>query len=632
MKTPRSSARLVVLIALGFLLGVLTTIAVYWLDILPERGDRTTDIDTSALQAEDGSEVPPTVSPSELTSTTESPVIAILSLDDLAGIKSAFARDLALRHYLAKLSENQIDELFTHFHDHTPDASMSGLPSAITERLASLNPKLALTRVLALDPQSHHEDFVASIFREWSHSNLEEAVSNAAALDENFRQAAAYSIVHERKDLSDEKLQSIARRLGNEQVAATTIALRRIRESIGLPELAWTNLIADLQGDSTHVQDISRVALAWVEKSGPSVLNEVNESLTNTETRLQVLMYVLKAVAKTNPSGAFQFAATLENDPYNMIMEGVAETWARSDPRAALAAASQIEDVSLRSATEDFVVSSWAQESPQDVLEGIDGLPANLRETAIMVALVTLANETPEEAAKLVASLESSSIKFQAAQGIVIRWVHRDHRATVDWLLNEPGIEEHRLQLLHVISGWLVQEDPQFAFTVARAQPFAENESNRPVFGEYGLEAHVVGYLADTDVEGAIELLAQVRPGVTKVLSYQYVAGSLVDAGEIDRAFALFQKVPESERIQLQRAWVSAWARNDPEGLLDSMDRFASRQVKSKAAMGIVAANSFLKTMSDERIEEAKKYLVEEDAKALEEGGSQLLLDLYSGM
>lgn len=326
MKTPRSSARLVVLNALGFLLGVLTTSAVYWLNILPERGDRTTDTGTSALQAEDWSEVPTTVSSLELTSTTESPVITILSLDDLAGIKSAFARDLALRHYLAKLNENQIDELFTHFHDHTPDASMSGLPSAITERLASLNPKLALSRVLALDPQSHHEDFVVSIFREWSHSNLEEAVSNAAALDENFRKVAANAIVQDRTDLSDEKLQSIARQLGNEQIAATTIALRRIREAIGLPELAWTQLIADLQGDPMHVQDISRVALAWVQKSGLSVLNEVNESLINTETRLQVLMYVLKEVAKTNPSGAFQFAATLENDPYNMIMEGVAET------------------------------------------------------------------------------------------------------------------------------------------------------------------------------------------------------------------------------------------------------------------------------------------------------------------
>lgn len=288
--------------------------------------------------------------------------------------------------------------------------------------------------------------------------------------------------------------------------------------------------------------------------------------------------------------------------------------------------------MSLRSAAEDFVVSSWAQESPQDILEGIDGLPANLRETATMVALLTLANETPEEAAKLVASLESSSIKFHAAQGIVIRWVHRDHRATVDWLLNEPGIEEHRLQLLQAINVMLVQEDPEFAFTVARSQPFAESESNTPVFGEYGMEAEVIGFLADTDVDAAIELLAQVRTGITKVLAFQSVAASLVEVGEIDRAFALFQKVPESERIQFHRAWVSAWARNDPEGLLDSMDRFASRQVKSRAAMGIVAANSFLKTMSDERIEEAKKYLVEEDARALEEGGSQLLLDLYSGM
>ena len=64
----------------------------------------------------------------------------------------------------------------------------------------------------------------------------------------------------------------------------------------------------------------------------------------------------------------------------------------------------------------------------------------------------------------------------------------------------------------------------------------------------------------------------------------------------------------------------AAWAGSDPEGVLNSMDRFPSDEIKSRAALVIVSYNQFQKNLTDEQIEEAKTFLTEEDAKTLEKG------------
>ena len=72
-------------------------------------------------------------------------------------------------------------------------------------------------------------------------------------------------------------------------------------------------------------------------------MDQITRSLTNRNVRQQVISNVLSDAANADPAGAFRYALTVENDQYNQCITGVLDTWARSDPHAALAAVSEVE-------------------------------------------------------------------------------------------------------------------------------------------------------------------------------------------------------------------------------------------------------------------------------------------------
>ena len=188
-----------------------------------------------------------------------------------------------------------------------------------------------------------------------------------------------------------------------------------------------------------------------------------------------------------------------------------------------------------------------------------------------------------------------------------------------------------RSELLSSIMYNLVRADPELAMSTALAQPIDEEKSGFGMFGRggMGMELSVISTLAFSDVDKAIELLPRVREGPTKLMSYQMVAQSLLMEDEIDKAFNMVQQVPESDREKLYQAISTSWVATDPKGMLNSMDRFPSKEDRSRAAALLVSTNQYSKTLSDEQIEEAKKHLTDEHARAIEKGDLEVLQSLF---
>ena len=637
MQSNRSPNRFVALITIGFLVGVGCTSAVYWLFVAPSGGSSDQLVDAVVAPpspAEIEPSAPVESSPTEASNTPEPPKFAVRSLDEIASMRSASEQQLALRVLLSDLNEAQVVDLLTQSQDVFEDADRQGLHFAMIQRLAHQNPSRALSLALEMDNGYNTGVFVTSIFGDWAHSNLDEAVSHARTLNQYLKRAALNAIVQERTDLSENTIRAIARDLDNEQIATSAIAQRRIEGAIEDPETTWNELAIDLQDDPENSRTISRVATAWVEESGLSVLDQIYHSLTNTQTRDQVIRSVLAGVAQTDPEGAFNYALTLENDPFNSIASSIAGLWASFDPRAALTAAIGIEKASVRKAVAESVVRTWAFDEPKAVLESVNALPSDLQESAASAALNALTRESPKEAAGLVAAMESGSVKTSSARSVVSVWSDRDHSAALEWILNEPGVEGIRSDLLSSIMHTLVMIDPELAMSTALAQPIDEEESGFGMFGPAGLgmEFDVISSLAFSDVDTAIELLPQVREGPTKLMSYQAVAQSLLMKDEVDKAFNMIQQVPESDRKHVLQALSTTWAATDPKGMLKSMDRFPSQGDRSRAAVLLVMTNQYSKSLSEEQIEEAKKHLTEEHAKAIEEGDAQALQSIFQGL
>ncbi|MCY3883756.1 MAG: hypothetical protein OXG24_02450 [Gammaproteobacteria bacterium] len=618
MKFSQSPSTIFWLISTGIVLGIGLSSVVYWLVIAPENTEHLANtippIPSEPLQ-------PITESQStsdEDTSAPVSPLASISRLDELNDISNAFEQGLALRLLLSNSDESETAALLEQSEATPLMADRSDVQMAIVQRLAHLNPKRALSQLRKLDSQSYPVRYVPNIFREWSQSNLDEAVAHAATMRDDWKGAAVQAIVHRRMDLSDDVLLSIARELGDEQIASSVIVQRKIQKAIGDPEKAWHEIALELQNDQRHMQDISRIASAWVEKSGLPVLDQIAQTLTNGQVRQNVIRNILFDVVNSDPEGAFKYALTIDRDIHNSILRSVASTWARSDPQSALVAAAEVEKKSLRRELVEQVVESWARDKPREVLKVIDSLPKNAQEPATAAAVAKIARNSPKEAATLISAMENSSAKTMAAISVANTWATQDHEAALAWILDEPAIEQDRQQMLSSIMYSLVQIDPQLAMDTALSQPIEEGAVG--MFLGMGMELNVIASLAYSDLDKAIELLPQVREGPTKMQAFAMISGALIQNGEIDEAFNMARQAPESERNQVYMGVAAAWAGSDPEGVLNSMDRFPSDEIKSRAALVIVSYNQFQKNLTDEQIEEAKTFLTEEDAKTLEKG------------
>ncbi len=633
MQTNSSPSRLVVLLTVAFLVGVGCTSAVYWLFVAPDGGSGDQFVDTVVAPAptESDPNTQEQSSPIRVSNTPEPLKFSVRSLDEIASMKSASDQQLALRILLTDLDETQVAELLTQSQEVFEDADWIALHTAIVQRLAQQNPNRALSLVLEMDASHNREGFVSSVYKEWVHSNLDQAVTRAQTLNPYLKRTAASVIVQERTDLSDDTIRALARDLDNELIASSAIAQRRIEEAIDDPETAWNELVIDLQNDPANSRTLVRVATAWVEKSGLGALDQIYHSLTNAQTRQNVIRNVLREVAQTEPDGALNYALTLESDPHHSIVSDIASVWANSDPRSALTAALGIEKTSVRKTVAEMVVRVWALNEPKAVLAGIDALPAYLQERASSSAISSIAGKSFEEAVSLVGAMESGSVKTSSARSVASMWASRDHNAALEWILNEPSVEEIRSELLSSIMHTLVRVDPKLAMSTALAQPIVEDNSILGMIGPGGVgrEFSVISSLAFSDVDKAIELLPQVREGPTKLMSYQLVVQSLLLNDEVDKAFNMVQQVPESDKEKVYQAISTFWATTDPQGMLKSMDRFPSKESRSRAAVLLVSTNQFSKALSEEQVEEAKKYLTDEHAKAIEEGDAGVLQPIF---
>ena len=617
MKSSKSKYYLIAFPVLSFLVGIGLACAVYWLFLNPSKNNQLTDVvvsDTANIGEDQGLDGRPS---QMVSNTTQASSSTLGTLSEIQRVKSPFERARVLRNLLAESDEEHVLSLLAESLKFPNHAGTHELQSAIVQRLAQFNPTRALSRAIDLEKRELYPtgQFVASVFREWARSNLDEAVANARLLDADYVRAASRAILQERMDLSEVDLRSIARTLGDEQMANALFLQLEIEKAIENPEQLWGPLIGKLQDDLGQWMNIARVANAWVEERGVSVLDQILPSITNSQTRVQVTREVLGTAAQTDPAKALEYGLTIEDDLHNLALLRVAEEWGRSDPQSALRAIAEIEQDTLRNSLEINVVSSWARADPYGVMESLSALPAKHHMWAAKSATMTIAWNSPTKAAQLVSELEPGQAKTQAAADVVMTWSRGDPRAALNWVLSEPSIKDIQTRLLTSLMTRLTPVDPRLAMTVALEQPIAD--------GEAGMEWMVISALAQESTEKALEYLPQVREGKTRTTAYQSVGEAMVQNRDIDRAFELLKTIPDSEKTEVFQSMAATWARSDAEGLLNSMDRLETPELKSKAAMALVYSNRVWQpVLNAKQMERASGFLLEQDRQELEEDDS----------
>lgn len=545
----------------------------------------------------------------DTTATLQKRTPDVEELADLLSHQGNFGLSAALHKELEHAGAIQLQGLLERSKAIEHNSRRQLVQSTIFRRYASLDPKSAVRRISDM-PRFQHGDLLATVFGEWSLLHLDDAVNAAKQLDGFGKIAALRGILESRDDLSDDVRIEIGRQLGSERVAQNVVAQANITKAVEDPRSAWNTLIGDDLLDTAQTGLLIQVAQVWVEKDGMSVLGTINDTLADWTTKTSVLTAVIHELVQADAQAVFDFVSTMEGDNHNTLIMNVVNAWARLDPEAALVAVQSVESKNLRTSLEYSIASSWGRSNPREVLENLDRLPENAQDAARSSAISTLAQTAPEEAANLMAGMDRGEHQLMTAFQVLSTWASKDAMAALEWALNNPEIKDLRGTLLPSILYQVARIDPQLAFDTALQQPIGANQ--------IGLEAQVISNISIENVEKALALLSLVREGLSLNHAFTSVGSALVRNGDVDQAWNLANRLPESQRESYYRSVVDRWAANDGTKLYESIDKLPSDEIKSHAALKLISFNTWSRNLNDDEINHARTYLNEQDAKSVE--------------
>lgn len=514
---------------------------------------------------------------------------------EIASYKSNFEGNLVLHTMLQRADAKQLVEYLEATKSIDSTNRQQAVERAIVQRLAAISPQQALESIAVL-PRDRHDDLVASVFEEWSHSSLDDAVAHAKSLEETNKLAAVRGILEARDDLSEDLRLQIARQLGNEQYALD-LRNESIVSNLGLdPVEAWNSLLSDSQADISQLEAFLAVGRAMVDKEGLKALDTIRDSLGHSAVGNAVFLSAMHNAVQEDPQAAFQVASTMSTNNRRLALVSVVNSWALTDPMSALDAVNALKAGSLRNDMQEYVLLAWADHDPQSLYDNVERLPEGIRSEAEQQALLAIARTTPTEAVRFLASVTSDARRMDLAKEIARSWSETDSFAALEWALSEQySDDQSRHNILSIVLGNLALDDPELALQTALNEP--------P--GRYGrgLEVEVIQKVAQFDLDKAISMLAQVRDGPSKYSAYQLVGRALVTSGDYDRAIRLGEKLLEGEQSSYFSSVIRQWSHTDPQHLFDSLDRFPTQAVKTQAALHLLLANRRADIWDDEQLE-----------------------------
>ncbi len=222
-----------------------------------------------------------------------------------------------------------------------------------------------------------------------------------------------------------------------------------------------------------------------------------------------------------------------------------------------------------------LLIRSWAEVFPETVLAEIAQIPHKLQPDACEHALTALVATDPERTIELIQSLAPYGARNDATlQEVVRRWSALDPSAALDWVLSAPEIDNvatsnpgrwpsNKLDIMRTAFGALGREDPKRALRLAKLQED----------GEY-LEGWIMGELAASNIESAIEILPLVSPS-SRTSATETVAEALAESGEVERGMEILHQYEDSSGQEVSWYWFfRSWRDYNAVDLFDRMDSF----------------------------------------------------------
>ncbi len=527
------------------------------------------------------------------------------SIDDLEHFNrfdAHFERSLALQMLIADANESTLRRHLNKSKNLQSESLMEEVQDTVIQRIAVINPRSALTLVEEL-PTRRRNALVSIVFLEWSMSNLDQAIEHAQTLGEETKNQAIASIVRARDDLSVDELRDVARRLDGEWIALEVMSEnRKHNELIQDPESEW-NAFVNVNSENVHNFDDARskmfafIVRSWIEKDGLEAINTLLESVPHHWLMTQPWIEVLDELVETDTQLALNVAVRVKEITYQSreLAEYVIVQWAESNPQEALDATLPLEARMLRKNLQRRVMETWAEADPYALLTSVEIFTEDLQDLAREVSAIAIVKTAPQDAMEIVEQISDLDLHDEVRELIVAEWAKHDIVQTLEWIQSDARVAHNQDTLKDRAFRELARHDPQFALETAASMPVnAEG---------VGMEAHVIEWLALSDMDTAVAMLPLARKGVTQFKAYDMVITiSLFDLDtDSDHAMELFIEQAELGKFNRDAWSLSNLSMGAPHRLFASLEKLPLGEWQAGTARSLLRYHKNKDTFTEDQ-------------------------------
>ena len=523
----------------------------------------------------------------------------------------AFDRDASLFHEASLASLEELTRLLRQSANIDSKSDRLASQTIILRKITSINPQEALVQLELLNPFDS-DSLVQAIFYEWSYSDFEGAVAEAAHLPPHQKNLVLKEILRGRDDLSELESIDIGRFLGVEdllpEMTTETVVSQLVRED---PKLAWEFAIGDDVNDFAQIDLLVRIAEEWKVRDGLSVLSPISKALAGYE-KSGILVYVVGALSKSNHEEALSFAQHLPPESWSAVSGTIAGSWARSNPQAALSSVSQVGDGRLRNHLRQRVVQSWATSDPRGIVNALESIPKDLLQLGLTSAFRSIADQNLTEAIRLMQSMATSvGSTSSIARVIVDRWSDSDPEGALEWVDSLSAIDTFQKRVLvEEALSHLVHIDPKKALKFAQQHVAADRG--------FDIERKLIAELVvKQNVDVALAMLPLVS-SLARLNCFKYVGSGLVRNDRPETALELANQLPKSEKESYLTVVAISWARSNPTTLIESMESLPSDDARAIAAAEVLRGNNREPILNAEEVKFLATFLNEIDSLSLD--------------
>lgn len=515
---------------------------------------------------------------------------SIKELSDPARFRSRIARTAALVKSVQNSNVSELREIWNQSKSMQSGGWQEEIQNAVIQRLAVLDPTNALVEVSEFT-DARQQSLLPIVYREWSLTNLEEAISQAQNLDDKFKPGVIQSIVHSRADLPPGQRRSIARSFDQEWIAIQLLKQDSSQDPISDPRQELEDFFS--RNSSTvgswsdeQTQFLVQVLSVWLSEEGIEALEEIKAFLPDGVLGETAPTFsIIHDLSEKSPELALQLSVATGSVGLGGLAWLTVRKWAESDPTAAFDAVSLLEGQSMKRMLQDQVLVSWAAQNPHELLDATHTMPQELQSIAQEKALSALSKSSPATASKLLGEIENRDARDRAANNIASSWARLDIDGALEWIENDEIVSHIQSSLYQSAIASIARLDPQLAIKAALELP-TDNAGVGP-------EGHVFRSLALEDLDLAILLLPEVRRGPTRLTAYDAVISNLLDDHkDFRKAMDLFVEVANEVPILGYNSALQSLVWATPVQLFESLDEIPNEDLKKRVAGDLLVHES----------------------------------------